>query len=288
MIAVTGASGHLGRHVLQELMKTVPAEELIAMARTPSKLEDLSARGVQVRQADYNDPDTLAPAMDGANHLLMISASEVGKRKAQHRSLLDAAKLATVSFVTYTSLLHADQSPLEVLATEHRATEEMLRRSGLPHCILRNGWYFENYTSNLKSALDNGTFIGCAGNGRISAASRADYAAAAAAVVTSGDHEGQIYELAGDESFTMQELASEVSRQVGRTIGYTDMAPESYRAALAGAGLPEPLVNMLVSSDEGIAQGGLVDASKTLSKLIGRPTTTLADAVARGLEGLRA
>jgi NAD(P)H dehydrogenase (quinone) len=287
MIAVTGASGHLGRHVLQELMKTVPAGELIAMARTPSKLDDLSAQGVQVRQADYNDPDTLAPAMDGASHLLMISASEVGKRKAQHRTLLDAAKLATVSFVTYTSLLHADSSPLEVLASEHRATEEMLRRSGLPHCILRNGWYFENYTGNVKTALDNGAFIGCAGNGRISAATREDFAAAAAAVVTTGDHEGQIYELAGDEAFTMQELAAEVSRQAGKTIGYSDMPAEAYRSTLTDAGLPEPLVNMLVSSDEGIAQGGLFDESKTLSKLIGRPTTSLADAVARGLEALR-
>jgi len=283
-IAITGATGQLGRLAIAELLKTVPAAQLVAVVRTPAKAADLAALGVQVRAGDYNDPAALDRALAGVERLLLISSSEVGQRAAQHRNAIDAAKRQKVKLIVYTSLLHADVSTLN-LADEHRATEQMLAESGVPHTILRNGWYTENYASSIGAAVAHGTLIGSAGSGRIAAAARADYAAAAAKVASGPLAPVQrIYELAGDTAFTLADLAAEISRQTGKTIPYRDLPEADYAAALAGAGLPHWLAGALASWDIGASKGVLFDDSKQLSRLIGRATTPLATTVSAVLK----
>ena len=274
MIVVTGASGQLGRLVIQSLLKTVPAAGIVAAVRQPAAVADLAALGVQVRQADYAQPATLDAAFQGATKVLLISSSALGERVAQHGNVIDAARRAGVALLAYTSLLHADTSPLG-LAAEHTATEALLRASGVPHVLLRNGWYTENYLASLPAVLQHGAVIGSAGEGRIASAARADYAEAAAAVLTRDDQAGQVHELAGDTSYTLAEFAAEVGRQTGRTIPYVNLPEADYRGALLGAGLPEPLAHLLADSDVGASKGGLFDDAHRLSALIGRPTATL-------------
>ena len=282
MIVVTGATGKLGRLVVEGLLKKVPAREVGVAVRSPEKAKALAVRGVEIRPADYSRPETLAKAFAGAEKVLLVSSSQVGQRAPQHLAVIDAAKRAGVRLLAYTSILHGEASRL-ALAAEHQATEAALRASGLPWVFLRNGWYVENYTEHLDPALQHGAFVGSAGAGRIAAATRADFAEAAVAVLTGLGHEKKAYELAGDRPFTMAELAAEVSRQVGRTIVYTDLPPEQYKAILTGAGVPGPYADLLVDSDLCIARGELDDASGDLRRLIGRPTTPLADAVAAAL-----
>ena len=274
MIVVTGASGQLGRLVIQSLLKTVPAAGIVAAVRQPAAVADLAALGVQVRQADYAQPATLDAAFQGATKVLLISSSALGERVAQHGNVIDAARRAGVALLAYTSLLHADTSPLG-LAAEHTATEALLRASGVPHVLLRNGWYTENYLASLPAVLQHGAVIGSAGEGRIASAARADYADAAAAVLTRDDQAGQVHELAGDTSYTLAEFAAEVGRQTGRAIPYVNLPEADYRGALLGAGLPEPLAHLLADSDVGASKGGLFDDGHRLSALIGRPTTAL-------------
>jgi NAD(P)H dehydrogenase (quinone) len=282
MIVVTGATGKLGRLVVEALLKKTPAREIAAAVRAPEKARDLSAAGVEVRRADYGRPETLGPALAGAERVLLVSGSEVGRRVPQHEAVIAAARAAGVRHLVYTSILHGERSTL-LLAAEHQATEAAIRASGLPWTLLRNGWYLENYTENLGPALQHGAIVGCADGGRVAAAARADYAEAAAAVLTGAGHEGRAYELAGDRPFTMAELAAEVSRQLGRTIAYRDLPPAEYEAVLTGAGLPAPYAHALADSDLGVARGELDDASGELRRLIGRPTTPLRDAVAAAL-----
>lgn len=282
MIVVTGATGKLGRLAIEELLKRTPPGALAAVVRAPEKAADLAARGVQIRQGDYARPETLVSALAGAEKVLFISSNEVGKRTAQHAAVVEAARRAAPRLLAYTSLLHADTSRMG-LAAEHKATEAAIRASGLPFAFLRNGWYLENYTENLAPALQHGAILGSAGSGRIAAATRADYAAAAAAVITGAGHEGKTYELAGDVAFTMAELAAEVSRQAGKPVAYRDLPEAEYAAALVAAGLPKPVADMFADSDVGITRGELDDASGDLRRLIGRPTTPLAAAVAAAL-----
>ena len=282
MIVVTGASGQLGRLVIQSLLKTVPAAGIVAAVRQPAAVADLAALGVQVRQADYAQPATLDAAFQGATKVLLISSSALGERVAQHGNVIDAARRAGVALLAYTSLLHADTSPLG-LAAEHTATEALLRASGVPHVLLRNGWYTENYLASLPAVLQHGAVIGSAGEGRIASAARADYADAAAAVLTRDDQAGQVHELAGDTSYTLAEFAAEVGRQTGRAIPYVNLPEADYRGALLGAGLPEPLAHLLADSDVGASKGGLFDDGHRLSALIGRPTATLAAMVEAAL-----
>jgi NAD(P)H dehydrogenase (quinone) len=282
MILVTGATGKLGRLVIEQLLGKVPASQVIAAVRDPEKATELRARGVQVRRADYGRPETLGQAFAGVEKVLLISSNEVGQRAAQHQAVVEAARKAGVKLLAYTSILHADRSRL-ALAAEHKATEEMLRASGVPYVLLRNGWYTENYTENLGPALAHGALLGSAGEGRIAAATRADYAAAAVAVLTGSGHENKVYELAGDTAFTMAGLAAEVSREAGRTIVYKDLPPEQYQGVLVGAGVPGPFAGILADSDVGASRGELNDASGDLRRLIGRATTPLADAVAVAL-----
>ncbi|MEY2890387.1 MAG: hypothetical protein RJA98_295 [Pseudomonadota bacterium] len=276
MIAITGATGQLGRLVITELLKTQAAATLVALVRTPAKAADLAALGVHVRQADYSQPTTWGAALQGVTRLLLISSSEVGQRTAQHAAVINAAKAAGVALLAYTSLLHADTSPLG-LAAEHQATEALLAASGVPHVLLRNGWYTENYLASLPAALAHGVVLGSAGEGRISSASREDYAAAAAAVLTRDGQAGKVYELAGDASYTLAELAAEISRQTGRVIPYQNLPEPEYKGILLGAGLPEGLAALLADSDTGVSKGGLFDAGQQLSALIGRPSTPLAE-----------
>ena len=278
MIIVTAASGQLGRLVIAELLKRVPAERIVAAVRDPAKVADLADQGVLVRHADYTNPASLDAAFEGASKVLLISSNELGNRVAQHRNVIDAAARAKVGLLAYTSVLHADRSTLS-LAGEHRATEDAVRASGLPYTLLRNGWYVENYTVSLGGAIAHGALAGAAGEGRISAAGRADYAEAAAVVLASEGAVEQIYELAGDNAFTLADLAAEVSRQTGKAIPFHNLAQNDYREMLVNVGLPAPLAELIADSDAQAAQGALFDDSRTLGKLIGRPTIALADAV---------
>ncbi|UAL10305.1 SDR family oxidoreductase [Caulobacter segnis] len=280
-IAVTGSTGQLGRLVIEKLKVRVPAGEIIALARDPAKAADL---GVAVRAADYARPETLGPALAGVDTLLLISSDAIGQRLVQHGAVIDAAKAAGVKRIAYTSILRADASPL-VLADEHKATEALIKASGLTYALLRNGWYTENYTGSLAGAVAAGALIGASGEGRISAATREDYAEAAAAVIATPDAENRVYELAGDVAFTRAELAAEVSRQTGKTIPYNDLPEAEYARILESFGLPAPLAAILAQSDTGAAEGGLFDDGRQLSALIGRPTTPLSVAVAAALAG---
>lgn len=282
MIVVTGATGQLGRLVIAELLERLPTAQIVAAVRSPERAEDLARRGVEVRRADYDRPETLAAAFAGARRLLLISSSEVGRRLPQHRAAIEAAAGAGVELLAYTSLLRADTTPLG-LGVEHRATEALLAASGIPFAVLRNGWYTENYTAAIPAAVQHGALLGSAGQGRIASAARADYAAAAAAVLSGDGHAGRVYELAGDEAYTLADLAAEISRQSGTAVAYRDLPEADYRAALLGAGLPEPLAALLAESDVGASQGGLFDDGRQLSRLIGRPTTPLAALVAKAL-----
>jgi NAD(P)H dehydrogenase (quinone) len=276
MIVVTGATGQLGRLVIEQLLKSIPASQIVAAVRTPAKAADLAAQGIVVRAADYTKPETLDAAFQGAERLLLISSSDVGQRTAQHRNAIDAARRAGIKLIAYTSLLHVDRSPLG-LATEHRETEALLKASGLPFVLLRNGWYTENYLASVPPALQHGVFIGSAGEGRIASAARADYAAAAAAVLSAEGQAGKVYELAGDTSYTLAELAAEITRQSGKNVVYQDLPEAEFSKALVGAGLPAPIADMLADSDAGASRGGLFDDGHQLSQLIGRPTTPLAE-----------
>ncbi|HGU9882833.1 SDR family oxidoreductase [Citrobacter freundii] len=278
MIAITGATGQLGQHVIESLLKTVPASQIVAIVRNPAKATALSQQGITVRQADYSDEAAFTTALQGIDKLLLISSSEVGQRAPQHRNVINAAKAAHVKFIAYTSMLHADTSPLG-LADEHVATEQMLAESGIAYALLRNGWYTENYLASAPAALEHGVFIGAAGEGKIASATRADYAAAAARVISEDGHAGKTYELAGDAGWTLSQLAAELAKQSGKKVVYQNLSEADFAAALKGVGLPAGLADMLADSDTGASKGGLFDDSHTLSKLIGRPTTSLADSV---------
>ena len=283
MIVVTGATGKLGNHVIHELLKKVPANQIIAAVRSVEKAKDLAALGVELREADYSKPETLATAFAGAEKVLLISSNEVGARVAQHQAVIDAAKTAGVKLIAYTSILRADTSKLQ-LATEHLATEKAILASGLAYVFLRNGWYIENHTEALAPALQHGAILGAAKEGRFAAATRADYAAAAAAVLSTDGQENKIYELAGDSSYSLTELAAEVSKAAGKPVIYKNLTEKEYEGALEAFGLPAPVAAILSNSDAGAADGELDSSSRDLSTLIGRPTTPIAEAVATAVK----
>lgn len=272
MYAVTGASGQLGRLVLNALLEKVAPGQIVALVRDPAKLADMAARGVTVRQFDYSAPTTLTKPLEGVKRLLLISSSEVGQREVQHRAVIEAAKAADVKFIAYTSILHADTSLL-ALAAEHRATEALLKESGIPHALLRNGWYTENYTAGAAPAIEHGVLLGSSGEGRVSGATRADYAAGAATVLAEASDATQIYELAGDDAFTQSEFAAALAEASGKPVVYQDLSEAEYGVALEKGGVPAPFAKILADSSAKSADGALFDDSRTLSRLIGRPTT---------------
>lgn len=278
MYAVTGATGQLGHLVVDALLKQVEGGKVVGLVRNPSKAGDLAARGIALRTFDYSKAETLKPALVGVERLLLISSSEVGRRETQHLAVIEAAKATGVKFIAYTSILHADTNPLD-LAVEHRATEAALKASGIPHALLRNGWYNENYTVGLEATAEHGVLLGSTGAGLVASAARADYAEAAAKVLADGSTKTQVYELAGDAGFTQGELAGLIAAASGKPVVYNDLPEEEYRRLLEGFGLPGPLAHILADSSAKAKNGALFDDSHTLSKLIGRPTTPIATSV---------
>ena len=282
-IVVTGATGHLGKFVIEGLLEKVPADQITAVVRNEEKAAGFAARGVKIAVADYNAPETFDGLFSAGDKVLLISGSEVDKdRAAQHKIVIDAAKAADVALLAYTS---APGSLTAALADDHRRTESTLLDSGVPYVLLRNGWYNENYTENLAPALEHGAVVQAAGDGRLSTASRADYAAAAVAVLTGEGHENTTYELGGDEPWGFAEYAAELSKQTGKEIAYSPVSVEAYTGILTGAGLPGPLAAVLAGVDASIEKGELVVSTGDLSRLAGRPTTPLADAIAVAVKG---
>lgn len=286
MIVVTGAAGQLGRLVIDALLKRVPAERIVAAVRNVEKAQPLAERGVHVRQANYDDPESWQAALQGAEKVLLISSSEIGQRVDQHRAVIEAAKRQGVALLAYTSLLHADSSPLG-LAQEHRETEALIHASGVPYVLLRNGWYTENYTQGASGAVAQGALFGCADEGRIASAGRADYAEAAAIVLASDQHREPVYELAGDSAYTLGELAAVIARQSGQRVDYVNVSEADYVSALQQAGLPKEFASLLADADRGVAKGALLDEGRQLSQLLGRPTLTLEEAVKQALSSSR-
>lgn len=280
-IGVTGASGKLGHIVVEKLKERTSAENIVALVRVPEKASDL---GVEARVFDYDKPESLAPTLQGVDYLLLISGNKVGMRTRQHTNVINAAKQAGIKWIVYTSLLHVDKSSLN-LAEEHRDTEAALKASGIAYTLLRNGWYTENYTGSVKGIVAAGALVGCAANGKIASAARADYAEAAAAVLTGKGNEGKIYELSGDEAYTLADLAAEISKQTGKNIPYNNLSETGYVELLMKKGLPEGLASSIAGWDAGASRNDLFDDTKQLSALIGRPTTPLSKMVAKALAG---
>lgn len=278
MIAVTGANGQLGRLVLQSLAAKGVAN-VRALVRSPEKAADLASANVSVVEADYNKPDTLDAALQGVERLLLISGSEIGQRTPQHTAVIEAAKKAGVSFIVYTSVVNAETSPM-ILAAEHKDTEALLKESGIAHVFLRNGWYIENYTGSVAAALEHGAVVGASGEGRISAASRKDYAEAAATVLSGNDLSTRHYELGGSPAFTLAELAAEISAQSGREIPFQNLPQADFSGIIVGAGLPQGLADILADADACAANGALFTDSPDLQQLIGHDTLSLKDFVA--------
>ncbi|WP_329392573.1 SDR family oxidoreductase [Streptomyces sp. NBC_01716] len=283
-IVVTGATGHLGRLVIESLLSAdVPAGRIAAVARDSEKAASLAALGVEVRIADYDSPATLTDAFRAGDRALLISADEAGRRVPQHTAVIEAARAAGVAQLVYTGVLGGPDADFE-LAADHKATERLILDSGLPYTFLRNGWYTENYTENLAPVLEHGAVVAAAGEGRVASAGRADYAAAAATVLTGEGHLGKVYELSGDTAWSFAEYAAELSRQTGRTIVYNNVPGETLLGILTGAGVPEPMAAILVDVDKAIERGLLAGTTGDLSRLAGRPTTPLAESVAQALK----
>ncbi|MEV4971526.1 SDR family oxidoreductase [Streptomyces scopuliridis] len=284
-IVVTGATGHLGRLVIESLLADgVPADGIVAVVRNAEKAAGLVARGVELRVADYSRPETLTDAFRAGDRVLLISGSEVGQRVAQHGAVIDAARAAGVAQLAYTGVLGGPDADFQ-LAAEHKVTERLILDSGLPYTFLRNGWYTENYTGNLAPVLEHDAVVAAAGAGRVASAARADYAAAAAAVLTGEGHLNTAYELSGDTAWSLGEYAAELSRQTGRTIAYNNVPAETLLGILTGAGVPDPMAAILVDVDHAIERGLLAGTPGDLARLAGRPTTPLADTIAEALKG---
>ncbi|KOY54312.1 SDR family oxidoreductase [Streptomyces sp. XY332] len=281
-IVVTGATGALGRLVVEELLNRVPAERVAVVVRSKEKAADLAERGVEVRVADYDAPETLAAAFRSGDRVLLISGNEVGRRVPQHTAVIEAAQAAGVAQLAYTGILGGPEADFD-LAAEHRVTEQAILDSGLPYTFLRNGWYHENYTHHLATVLDHGAVVGSAGEGRIASAARADYAAAAAVVLTGEGHLNQVYELSGDTAWSLAEYAAEIAAQSGKEVAYTEVPADAHLSILTGAGVPQGFAEILVDVDAAISRGRLAHTGGDLSRLIGRPTTPVAHAITSAL-----
>jgi NAD(P)H dehydrogenase (quinone) len=282
-VIVTGASGQLGRLVIDQLLATVPASEVTAVVRDPAKASDLAARGVTLAVADYNSPESFDGLLQAGDRVLLISGNEFHRdRTAQHKAVLGVAAKAGVALFAYTSIIGSQTG---LVTDDHRATEDAIRASGIPYSLLRNGLYHEMATMNIPAALERGALVRAAGDGRLASASRADYAAAAAAVLAGDGHEDTVYELSGDTAWSFAEFAAEVSKQSGRHVPYHAVTGEEYAVMLSGAGLPDPLPHVMAGIDASIAAGEFATVTGDLSRLAGRPTTPVADAIAAALAG---
>lgn len=286
MIVITGATGQLGQQVVSALLRKVPANQLAVTVRNPEKAKAMAQLGVTIRVADYNQAGDWKNALDGADKVLLISSSDVGRRVQQHQAVIDAAIQAKVKCLAYTSILHAHTSSL-ALAEEHKVTESAIKASGVPYVMLRNGWYTENYTAQIEAIRSQKAIYGCAGEGKIASASRIDYAEAAAKVLVEEGHEGKEYELAGDHAFTMTDFANLLTTHLGFHIPYHNLPQQAYKVALINAGLPEAFAGLLADADRGVAEGELFETNQVLSQLIGRPTTSLEIGIQDALKSLQ-
>lgn len=278
-IAVTGATGNLGGLIIESLLERgVAASDIVAIVRDEAKAAPLAAKGIALGVASYEDEAALTAALQGVDRLMLVSGSEIGQRVAQHTNIINAAKAAGVQFIAYTSLLGLDTSKLG-LAPEHRATEQLLADSGIDHARLRNGWYWENYASAIDSGKAAGKFFGAAGDAKVSGAARRDYAEAAAVVVTSDDQAGKVYELGGAPALTYQGIADEVAKVIGTEVAYVDQSVKEYQATLEGFGMPAEAAKIFAEMDPIIAEGALYTESTDLQDLIGRPSTSLSEAL---------
>ncbi|MEU9128207.1 SDR family oxidoreductase [Kitasatospora sp. NPDC048540] len=282
MIVVTGATGQLGRLIVEGLLAEVPAAGVAVAVRSAEKAADFAARGVEVRVVDYDRPETLAGAFAEGDRVLLISANEIGRRTPQHRAVIEAAKAARVGLLAYTGVLGGDEASF-TLADEHKETEAAIRASGLPFVFLRNGWYTENYTAQAADAVARGVVVGSSGDGRVASAPRADYADAAVAVLTGEGHENAVYELSGDVAWSFSEYAAALAEHSGRPVAYRDVPPAEHQEVLVGAGLPEGYAAVFVDVDRAIGRGDLARANGDLARLIGRPTVPLAETVKAAL-----
>ncbi|MFD9359098.1 SDR family oxidoreductase [Streptomyces sp. NPDC060031] len=281
-IVVTAATGALGRLVVEELLERVPADRVAVVVRDADKAADLAGRGIELRVADYGDPASLAGAFRAGDRVLLISGNEIGRRVAQHTAVIEAAVAAGVAQLAYTGILGGPEADFD-LAAEHRATEQVILDSGLPYTFLRNGWYHENYTRDLATVLEHGAVLGSAGEGRVASAARADYAAAAAVVLTGEGHLGRVYELSGDTAWSLAEYAAEVAEQSGKEVAYTELPPQAHLEVLTGAGVPEAFAAIIVDVDAAIGRGRLGSTTGDLARLIGRPTTPVSRAITTAL-----
>lgn len=284
-IAITGATGQLGHHVIQSLLTKTDAQNIIALVRDPSKAQDLKTQGIELRHFDYDRPETLAPALTGVDKLLLISANEVGSRTPQHQAVIQAAQQSQVPYIAYTSLLKADTSPLG-LSQEHRETEALIKNSGLSYTFLRNNWYTENYLAGLSHVIESGILYGAANEGKISSASRIDYAEAAATVLVNEGHDNKTYELAGSTSYTLKDLAGAISEVSGKPVQYQNLTADQYHQALSQAGLPTGLVDVIVDADVQTQSGAMFSDIKDLEKLIGHTTTSIQQEIKKTLTTL--
>lgn len=280
-IAITGATGQLGHIIISKLIEKLGATQLVALVRNTAKAADL---GVEARTFDYNKPETLVPALQNIDKLILVSGSEVGQRAQQHANVIEAAKKAGVKHIIYTSLLHADTSSLS-LAAEHVFTENSIKSAGIPYTILRNSWYNENYYGSITGAVAGGALIGSAGDGKITSAARKDYADAAVKVLTTENQEGKTYELAGDVFYTLTDLAAEISKQTGKDIPYKNLPASDYVEILKSFGIPEGMAQAIAGWDVSTSKNDLFDDGKQLSQLIGHATTPLSEMVAEALKG---
>ena len=276
-ILVTAASGQLGRLVVDALLArgAAPAD-VVATARDTSKLEEFAARGIRTAELDYARPETIAAALEGVDTVLLVSGSEPGNRAALHQNVIDAAKAAGVAKIVYTSAPRATTSSL-VLAPDHKATEEAIAASGVPAVIVRNNWYTENYAADVARAASTGVIAASTADGRVASATRADLAEGAAVVLLEDGHLGEVYEFGGDVAWNYDELAAAASDVVGRDVTYTPLTTDEHVAALQAAGLDAGTAGFVAAIDAGIAEGVLSQTDGTLSRLLGRPTTSLVD-----------
>ncbi|MGW4891385.1 SDR family oxidoreductase [Kitasatospora sp. NPDC004240] len=281
MYVVTGATGQLGRLVVEGLLAKVPASEVAVAVRSAEKAADLAGRGVAVHVVDYDRPETLAGVFAAGDRVLLISGNAVGRRVPQHTAVVEAARAAGVALLAYTS---APGVATFRLVDEHRGTEDAIRGSGLPFALLRNGWYTENYLGDAAGTVARGAVVGSAGEGgRVASAPRRDYADAAVAVLLGEGHENRVYELSGDAAWSFAELAAELAQASGRPVEHRVVTPAEHREVLIGAGLPEGFAEILVDVDAGIARGELAGTPGDLARLIGRPTVPLAESVRAAL-----
>jgi len=282
MILVTASTGKLGHHVIKHLLHRVPASEIVAGVRNRQKAKEFSDKGIELRELDYSKASTIADALNGVDKVLLISGNE-GERVAGHKAVIDAAKKAGVKLLVYTSALNAD-SGKTLIHADHKATETLIRESGIPYVFLRNGWYVENYTDNVGPTLEHGAMFGATKDAKFSPAPREEYAEAAAIVLTTTGHLNKEYELAGDTQVSHSEIAAEIARASNKPVKYNDLSETDFKAMLEKVGLPSGLATLFADADAGLARGELTSTSKDLSTLIGRPTTPLGKAIDNALK----